>query len=510
MPDERPPFTAEVLAQTFLDHGDIGVIGMDPAGKVTLWNAWIAGRTGLAGAAALGRPLIELFDPPPARLWAEVQAVLRSGQPRVLSPVLHADWLPFITPARQLIRLLPLYAPAGDLVGAMALISDVTAQLQYEEQIEARLRATQELYRTAVETAEDSIAIHVGGRIVYANRAAARLLRADDPARLIGYPIEKVVHPDHWPAAAQRIRRLLAGEQSPYPAEAVYVRFDGSAVPVEVTATPITYEGQRGVFVIVRDISERKRAEEELRRLAGELERRVAERTAELQAANKELETFAYTVSHDLKAPLRAMDGYSRLLLEDYGDRLDPEGQHFVRMIRIAAQQMRQLIDDLLAYSRMERRTMTTGPLDPRPLVEMLLAERQDEIRQRGVVVSVALPDVQVIAESEGLAVALRNLLDNALKFTRTRPEPRIEIGGRPTAETCILWVRDNGIGFDMKYHERIFEIFQRLERAEEYPGTGIGLAIVRRAVERMGGRVWAEGEPGKGATFYLELPRAP
>jgi len=169
---------------------------------------------------------------------------------------------------------------------------------------------------------------------------------------------------------------------------------------------------------------------------------------------------------------------------------------------------MNQLIDDLLAYSRLERRAMTTKSLNPRPLVEMLVAERADELQARQVALSVDIPCATVTAEAEGLAEAVRNLLDNALKFTRDVPAPRIEIGGRETEKSCIIWVRDNGIGFDMQYHDRIFEIFQRLPRAEDYPGTGVGLAIVRKVMQRMGGRVWAESAPGEGATFYLEIPR--
>jgi signal transduction histidine kinase len=194
--------------------------------------------------------------------------------------------------------------------------------------------------------------------------------------------------------------------------------------------------------------------------------------------------------------------------LQDYVDKLDEEGRTFLYTIRNATQQMNQLIDDLLTYSRLERRAMRTGSLDPHLLVEMLVAERADELQARQVTLSVDIPCGTVTAEAEGLAEALRNLLDNALKFTRDVPAPRIEIGGREIENACIIWVRDNGIGFDMRYHDRIFEIFQRLHRAEDYPGTGIGLAIVRKVMQRMGGRAWAESTPGQGATFYLEVPK--
>ena len=220
------------------------------------------------------------------------------------------------------------------------------------------------------------------------------------------------------------------------------------------------------------------------------------------------MEAFSYSVSHDLKAPLRGIDGYSRLLWEDYQDHLDDDGRVLLGNVRQGAAQMHQLIDDLLAYSRLERRALDEGEIEIVPIVEGLLAERAEEIRVRGVRVDLDVPDVAVRADRDGFAQAMRNLLSNALRYTAEAPEPRIEIGGRLEAARCVLWVRDNGIGFDMQYHDRIFEIFQRLHRQEEYPGTGIGLALVRKAMQRMGGRVWAESSPGAGATFFLELPR--
>lgn len=242
--------------------------------------------------------------------------------------------------------------------------------------------------------------------------------------------------------------------------------------------------------------------------LIATLEQRVAERTAELALRNQELETFTYSVSHDLKAPLRGIDGYSRLLLEEYADLLDEDGRFFVNSVRKATLQMNELIDDLLLYSRLERRTMESGPVYPQAVIDALLAERADEIAERGVVVSVSLPATAVLADRDGLTMALRNLLDNALKFTQETSEPHIEIGGQEAPTSCIIWIKDNGTGFDMKFVDRIFEIFQRLHRAEDFPGTGVGLAIVKKAMDRMNGRVWAESEPGKGAAFFLEIPR--
>lgn len=266
--------------------------------------------------------------------------------------------------------------------------------------------------------------------------------------------------------------------------------------------------GKDRVLALVRDVDARKRAELALQALNEQLEQRVRDRTAALEAANAELEAFSYSVSHDLKAPLRGIDGYSRLLWEDYQDRLDDDGRFLLEGVRQAAGQMHQLIDDLLAYSRLERRALDDAPIELRPIVEGVLAERDEEIRSRSVRLQLAVPDVAVRANRDGFAQAMRNLLDNALRFTTDVAEPQIEIGGTVEPARCMLWVKDNGIGFDMRYHDRIFEIFQRLHRQDEYPGTGIGLALVRKAMQRMGGRVWAESSPGNGATFFLDLPR--
>lgn len=264
------------------------------------------------------------------------------------------------------------------------------------------------------------------------------------------------------------------------------------------------------LIAVVRDITERKRSEDEIRQLNATLEARVAARTAELAAINKELETFSYSVSHDLKAPLRGIDGYSRLLQEDYLERLDAEGQLFLTNIRHGVAQMTALIEDLLAYSRMERRGLHGVTLDLAQLLARVLAEGEAELSaQRGLVKLDLDANLSVQADPDGLAIVLRNLLDNAVKFSRADQPPVIDIRGTLTEQSVILAIQDHGIGFDMQFHDRIFEIFQRLQRAEDYPGTGVGLAMARKAMQRMGGRIWAKSAPGAGTTFYLEIPRS-
>jgi len=237
---------------------------------------------------------------------------------------------------------------------------------------------------------------------------------------------------------------------------------------------------------------------------AAELESRVQERTAELEATNKELESFSYSISHDLRAPLRAVDGYARMLEEDHGARLDEEGRRLLGVVRGASVRMGQLIDDLLAFSRLGRQAPQRRPLDMTALAHEVVAELNGAGLAQ--VELAALPAAS--ADPALLRQVWSNLIGNALKYSGKRPDARVEIGGDQDPEESIYWVRDNGVGFDMRYVDKLFGVFQRLHRAEEFPGTGVGLAIVQRVVARHGGRVWAEAKPGEGACFYFALPR--
>jgi PAS domain S-box-containing protein len=246
---------------------------------------------------------------------------------------------------------------------------------------------------------------------------------------------------------------------------------------------------------------------DKIRRNAVELEKRVDERTKELQLKNKELETFTYTVSHDLKAPLRGISGYSTLLMEDHEDQLDEEGKRYLTNLVKSTERMNLLIEDLLAYSRTERREIKLTDIHLEEMIDKLLIEHHADIEKRNIIISKELVCPILFSDREALIQALRNLIDNAIKFTNDRPDPKIVIRSEQLDDHCLITVEDNGVGFDMQYQDKIFEIFQRLHLSEDYPGTGVGLALVRKAVDRLGGKVWAVSEPGIGSTFYLELP---
>ena len=237
---------------------------------------------------------------------------------------------------------------------------------------------------------------------------------------------------------------------------------------------------------------------------ADQLESRVLERTAELEVANKDLASFSYSVSHDLRAPLRAVDGYAQMLEEDYAARLDDEGRRMLAAVRGNSQRMGQLIDDLLAFSRLGRQAVAKQPVDMAVLVNEVCREAAGNAP---VSISVGpLPPTR--ADPRLLKQALLNLVANAVKYSSKRDDARVEIAGSEDISETLYWVRDNGAGFDMRYAAKLFGVFQRLHSQEEFPGTGVGLAIVQRVVTRHGGRVWAEGKPGEGACFYLALPR--
>ncbi len=258
-----------------------------------------------------------------------------------------------------------------------------------------------------------------------------------------------------------------------------------------------------------KEITERERAQEALQVLNDKLEERVHERTAEIAASNKELEAFAYSVSHDLRAPLRHIDGYLGLLRKWSGEALDEQVQYYIDVVSDSAKKMGLLIDNLLSFSRMGRNAMSIQSLALESLVREVIQELEPDNADRTIDWCIGnLPMVE--GDTILLRTMLTNLIDNAIKFTRPREKARIEIGSLSDRDSkTVIFVRDNGVGFDMAYVEKIFGVFQRLHRTEEFEGTGIGLANVHRIIARHGGRIWAEGEPNQGAAFFFTLPLA-
>ena len=345
----------------------------------------------------------------------------------------------------------------------------------------------------------------LGGAIEYWNHGAEELY-GFTREQAVGRSHSELLHPIH-PLGMPAIQELLARDGT-WSGELTHV-INGREIFVESRMTLITEpDGRRTVLKSNRDVTEERRAREEVRKLTQELEQRVKDRTAQLEASNQELEAFAYSVSHDLRAPLRGIDGWSLALVEDYGPSLDQTAHQYLDRVRAETQRMGHLIDDLLKLSRLTRVEMQYESVDLTALAQGIASRLRDSEPNRHLDFIVQ-PGLQTSGDARLLEIVLDNLLSNAVKFTGPRTQARIEFGQNPTAEEAEFYVRDNGVGFDMAYSKTLFGAFQRLHKYTEFPGTGIGLATAQRVLRRHGGRIWAEAQPDQGATFYFTLGKA-
>jgi len=411
----------------------------------------------------------------------------------------------------------PLRNEEGIIISYEGVASDITKRKQAEE----ALKESQQQFSDIINFLPDAtFVINEEGKVIAWNRAMEEMtgVRAKDALGKGDYEYAISFYEIPRPLLIDLALRFTEESEKRYD----FVKRKGNVLLAETEATvrgvPLTlwakagplYDSRgnvTGAVESIRDITELKQAQRSLQKAHDELEVKIRERTAKLENANKELESFAYSVSHDLRAPLRAIDGFSRMLITGIAEKLNEDEKRRFEVIRDNAQKMGRLIDDLLAFSRLGRQSMTFSAINMSELVcqiweELLAANPERSMSLQMDTLPAAFGDTALIRQ------VLINLLSNAVKFTRKKETALIEIGGQITDSEIVYYVRDNGAGFDMNYIDKLFGVFQRLHTQEEYEGTGAGLAIVQRIILRHNGRVWAEGAVDRGATFYFTLPK--
>ncbi len=483
------------------------LVTISPDGKITDVNKATEDATGVPRSALIGTDFASYFTEP-EKARAEYRLVFEQG--RVTDYALAIRNV-----SGKVIEVLynaSLYRDeSGAVVGVFAAARDVTERKR--EQVE--LQFSEERFRSLVNAIAQIVWTTDAQGSIIVDQPSLQTFTGRSFEQIMGQGWLAIIHPE------DRERTLAAWtgavrERKLYKAEYRMHRHDGEYRDMAARGVPVL-EADSSVREWVgtcTDITDQKRAEREIVLHRQHLEELVAQRTGELQAtntrleaANQELETFAYSVSHDLRTPLRAVDGFSRILLEDYSPKLDSEGQRVVNVIREGTRKMAQMIDDILAFSRAGRLELSIREIDMEELARLALKTLEPVLAGRDLKI-----EIKPVPPTRGDAAMIQrvwtNLLDNAIKFTRTKAGGAIEVGAQDGENETVYYVKDNGVGFDMQYVHKLFGVFQRLHGPEEFPGTGIGLAIVKRIVTRHGGRVWAEAKAGEGATIHFTMPK--
>jgi len=471
---------------------DYAIYMLDPTGHVASWNRGAQQIKGYVEAEIVGQHFSRFFTPEDVaagRPDATLRAAAATGRHEEENWRVRKDGSRFWADV--------VITAVRDDRGALVGFAKVTRDLTERRRTEQSLRASEERFRILAVTANDAIlSADRQGNITYLNPGAERVF-GYSAEEATGRPLTTLM-PERFRDAHQAgLERYLATGEARVIGKTVELagrRKDGTEFPLELSLASWKHGADVAFTAIIRDITSRKQGEEQLRRYA-----------AQLEAANQELEAFSYSVSHDLRAPLRSLDGFSQALLEDYADRLDDTGRDFLQRVRAGSQRMAGLIDDLLGLSSVTRSELQMDEVNLSVLAAAAGVDLQKSDPERHVTFAIA-PDLVARADVGLMRIVLQNLLGNAWKFTGKRPGAHVEFGVTAHDGRRAYFVRDDGAGFDMAYADKLFGAFQRLHGTTEFPGSGIGLATVQRIIRRHGGQVWAEGAPDRGATFYFTL----
>ena len=505
--DNQDLLYERTFTRALLDTLNEGVIACDTGGKVVMYNERLKEWHGTDASDPPPDPaawLSQLYaddgvtplDPEAAPLLRALRGEAFQGAEMVLR-------VEGREPRHLLANGSPIYDRERRQLGAVAVVHDVTRQKRVDE-------AMRKISVAMLQSPVAIVITNVQGNIEFVNPKFTQMTGYSALEVLGRNP--RIFKTGHLPPSAyERLwATILAGET--WHGEFLNRRKNGELYWEAATIAPIkTSNGRTTHFVAIKeDVTELKQAgqarlesETRFRQLNAELEERIRRRTALLEEANEELDAFSYSVSHDLRAPLRAVDGFSQALVEDYGPSLDPGALHLLGRVRHGAQKMGQLIDDLLKLSRVSQGELDRRPIDLSGLAGRILSDLAQKDGARTVRATVA-PGLSTDGDPRLVAIALQNLLGNAWKYTGRKASAEIEVGVRDLGGKPVFFVRDNGSGFDMAYQDKLFLPFQRLHAAQDFEGSGIGLAIVERIIRRHGGRIWAEAEPDRGATFWF------
>ncbi len=502
-PRVQPAETARWYLAAIVDSSDDAIVGKDLRGWVVSWNAGAERIFGYTAAEMVGQPITRLLSPDRPEEEARILEEVKRGGIRHYETVrLRKDG----QPVDLSLTASPVKNTRGEIIGISSIARDITERKRVERELaESRAR-----FSSVISSAMDAIiSVDASQHIILFNSAAEEMFRFP-AAEALGQPLDRFLPARFRQAHHQHVEEFgrtgttsrAMGHLRPLSG----LRADGEEFAIEASISHVEVAGQQIFTVILRDVTERQRAEEQIRRMNADLEQRVEHRTAELTTANQELEAFTYTVAHDLRAPLRHIDAFTRIVHEEFAAGLPPEAQHYLENIRKGSNRMSELVDDLLNLARVGRQELKRRPTPLGDLVAQVVADLGRDTGERKIDWRIQpLPTFE--CDAGLMKQVFTNLLSNAVKYTRPCPLAVIEVGVLDMNGSSAIFVRDNGVGFSMKYANKLFGVFQRLHRAEDFEGTGVGLATVERIVRKHGGCVWTEAAVNKGAVFYLALP---